>query len=86
MCSIISKSPSYWAEEQKPKNKKNKVTIMDINAHVLKLNAIESIVNAIIQEIIVSIVIAKIATISLQLMHIQISIHQVNYLKIKKVK
>ena len=59
---------------------------MVINALVQKHNVIENIVNVLIQEIIVSIAIVKIATISLLLILIQISIQQMIKINLKKKK
>ena len=59
---------------------------MVINALAQKHNVIENIVNVLIQEIIVSIVIVKIATISLLLILIQISIQQMIKINQRKKK
>ena len=59
---------------------------MVINALVQKHNVIENIVNVLIQEIIVSIAIVKIATISLLLILIQISIQQMIKINQRKKK
>ena len=59
---------------------------MDISALVQKPNAIENIANAIIQEIIASIVIVKIVTTNPQKIVTQISIQQMKPQKTKKRK
>ena len=59
---------------------------MVINALAQKHNVIENIVNVLIQEIIVSIAIVKIATISLLLILIQISIQQMIKINQRKKK
>ena len=59
---------------------------MVINALAQKHNVIENIVNVLIQEIIVSIAIVKIVTISLLLILIQISIQQMIKINQRKKK
>ena len=58
---------------------------MVINALVLRLNAIENIVNAIIQVIIALIAIAKIVIISLRLIHILTNDLKMSNLNLKKI-